>query len=222
MIMEEMENFKAIGPLLERRGIRLTEGQEAGLVRYGELLEKWSRRINLIGDKGRIYTRHILDSLMAELLPWPGGAQLIADVGSGAGLPGMPLALLHPDARVESFETVAKKVSFQQVAATELGLENFFPIRRDIGPWALSAEGGGRYQIVLARAFAPLDRLMVVAGRLLQPEGELWAFKGRALADEQSRILPAVLELFQPEPKLYHYDFTEAEMGGVIAVYRRR
>ncbi len=216
------ETFDDIAPLLEREGIALSAAQVAALQRFVALLARWNRRINLTGARGRLYSRHLLDCLMLEKLPWPEGAREAIDIGSGAGLPGVTLALLHPGCRVTSVDSAAKKISFQQVVAAELDLRNFFPTRGDVARLAGMEEGRERFQLAVARAFAPLQGLLPVAAPLLAPGGVLWAMKGRRLAEEQAVLTPGALAAFEPEARLHRYDFPEAKLGGVVAVYRKK
>ncbi len=156
------ESFALIEPVLARQGVHLDARRRDGVVRFAELIAHWNRGINLVGNVERLYSRHLLDCLMLATLPWPVGAVEIVDVGAGAGLPGIVVALLHPECRVHGLETVAKKVTFQQVAASALELDNYLPRRQDAHRHARSPDGRGRYDVVLARAFAGLESLLDV------------------------------------------------------------
>lgn len=216
------ETYSLIQPLLERRGIRPSAAQQSHIERYAELVRHWNRGVNLVGDVERLYSRHILDCLMLETLPWPGGPQEILDAGSGAALPGMLMAIMHPRCHVVSLDTVAKKVTFQQMAAGALKLDNFEPRRQNVHRLAAEPEGRGAFGLVLVRALADLDTLLGLAADLLRPGGELWAMKGRKLAAEQAALRPETLERFEPGCATYPYEFSEVNTGGVIAVYRKR
>lgn len=108
-------------------GVAVPASVQARLLDFAALLLKWNRTYNLtaIRDPEQIVTHHLLDSL--AVLPHLAGVATLADVGSGGGLPGIPLALVRPDLTVTSVETVSKKASFQQQAKIELGLANFTP-----------------------------------------------------------------------------------------------
>jgi 16S rRNA (guanine527-N7)-methyltransferase len=213
-------------PLLKQHGIGLSEPEQAAIVSLVELLERWNRHIALTGarDRGQILIRHILDSLMAETLPWPPssltGPVELADVGSGAGLPGLLLALRHPDCRVTSLDTVAKKITFQTEAARVLGLGNFLPLRRDVFDFA-ATEGRHRFHVVTARAFAELKVLLPLALELLRPGGELWAYKGAKAEEEEAEVPVEDRVAFDPVRR-YPYRFDAVDWGGVILVYRKR
>jgi 16S rRNA (guanine527-N7)-methyltransferase len=212
----------SILPLLEQRGVTLRGGEQERIATLVDLLERWNRRINLTGARTRaqLLVRHVLDSLMVETLPWPAQAQEAVDVGSGAGLPGLLLALRHPQCRVTSVETVAKKIAFQTEAARTLGLANFVPLRRDV--FALAREEGRHaFPLMVVRAFAELSVLLPLAADLLCPGGQLWAFKGAQAPREEAALTPELLAPFEPVRR-HPYRFDAVDWGGVILVYRKR
>lgn len=219
---EGAEKFDLIAPALDAAGIRLTEFQRQRIDRYVELLLHWNRSINLVGDAHRIFSRHLLDCLMLCSLPWPEDGVDVLDIGSGAGLPGIAVAVMRSGARVISLDSVARKITFQQVAAAALELDNFFPRRGDVHQLAGSAEGRGAHDIILVRAFAGLDVLMGLAARLLRPGGELWAMKGRRLAEEQAALSDELRSPFEPSAGEYPYEVPELGVGGVTVVYRKK
>jgi 16S rRNA (guanine527-N7)-methyltransferase len=209
-------------PLLEQRGIELTAADQERIAALVDLLERWNRRINLTGARTReqILVRHVLDSLMVETLPRPAQAREAVDVGSGAGLPGLLLALRHPQCRVTSVETVAKKIAFQTEAARTLALPNFVPLRRDV--FALACEEGRhQFQVMVVRAFAALSVLLPLAADLLCPGGQLWAFKGAQAPQEEAALTPEALAPFAPVRR-HPYRFDAVDWGGVILVYEKQ
>ena len=216
------EDWALIEPLLSARGIRLEARQRQQVVGFVELLAHWNRRINLVGDAERLYSRHVLDCLVLASLPRPRGACHVVDIGSGAGLPGLLMAIFYPDWRVVSLERIAKKATFQQVAASELAIGNFQPLRRDVAEFAQSPDGREKFDLALARAFAGLATVLQVGAGLLRPGGELWAMRGKQAAQEQSRVARKILAPFQPEPMRHPYRWPELDVGGEVLVYRRR
>ena len=223
------EPLRLICTHLREHGLTLDEAQLARVTQYAELLAHWNRRINLVGDGdlSSIYTRHMLDGLMLGTLPWPPRVRDVIDIGSGAGLPGILLAVLHPECRVVSVERVAKKISFQQVARERLGLDNFIPLRadvRDLAAGRLPQVPGvalpHAYDLAVARAFARMEQLLALAAALLVPGGTLWAMKGRRLEHEQAEIPPDLRATFAPEAPVLAYDFPEFGLGGRVVAYR--
>lgn len=216
-----VENLELIEPVLRAKGIRLSAPQRLRIDRYAELLLRWNRGINLVGDAERLYSRHLLDCLLLLAAPWPAEARRVLDVGSGAGLPGLVLAAMRADLRVDSLETTAKKVTFQQVAAAALDLDNFVPMRRDVYQFAEAPEGRGAYDVVIARAFAGLSELLELSVTLLRPGGQLWAMKGRKLAEEQAELSPGLRSRFETPPAEFRYEAPQLGTGGVTAIYTK-
>src|SRR5579862_7874850 len=112
--------------------LRLNDQQHAQLARFAQLLREWSGRFNLMGPAAlrTLWSRHVLDALTV-VLALPGGAEAalatpytVIDVGTGAGLPGVPLQIVFPHWQVSLLESTTKKVRFLQLAAGELGLSN--------------------------------------------------------------------------------------------------
>jgi 16S rRNA (guanine527-N7)-methyltransferase len=152
------------------------------------LLYTWNRTFNLtaLRTPAEMVTGHLLDSL-AVLPHLPPGALL--DVGTGAGFPGLPLAIARPDARHVLLDSNLKKTRFVQHAALELGLANVEVIRaraEDFRPQA-------PFPVVMARAFAPLPRLLRLLGHLCAPGGRVLALKGPA-AEAELADLPTDFE----------------------------
>ncbi len=141
------------------------------LLHYLDFLADWNRHTNLtaVRDPAAMVTRHLLDSL--ALLPYLHGTKL-ADLGSGAGLPGIPLALARPDIEVTLVDSNGKKARFLAAAVTELGLSAQVAHSR-------IEQLGGRYDTVTARALASLAQMLAWGGRLLAPGGVWLAQKGQ-------------------------------------------
>jgi 16S rRNA (guanine527-N7)-methyltransferase len=155
-------------------GLTLPTEAEAKLLGYLALLLKWNRTYNLtaVRDEVEMVTHHLLDSL--AVLPQLGGIATLADIGSGAGLPGLALAITRPDLEVVSVEAVQKKAAFQQQAKIELKLDN---LRVHAGRVeALPADAA--FDAVISRAFSSLADFVRLAGRLVADDGRLLAMKG--------------------------------------------
>jgi len=167
-------------------GLDVADATRARLLTYGELLLKWNRVYNLtaIRSPQEVVTHHLLDSL--AVAPWLGKVQRLADIGSGGGLPGIPLAILRPELAVSSVETVNKKASFQQQAKIELGLGNFQPINVRVE----NLQPEQPFDGVISRAFSSLGDFVRLAGHLVADGGALYAMKGLR-PDEELGALPA-------------------------------
>lgn len=154
-------------------GLSLDPGQEGALLDYMALLEKWNRTYNLtaIHDPERMLTHHLLDSL--AVLPFIGPGPLL-DVGSGGGLPGIPLAIARPDLEVTLLDTSQKKCSFMQQAAIELKL----PLVRVEHARVEVFRREGQFPQIVSRAFSELREFVDLTRHLLAPGGEWLAMKG--------------------------------------------
>ncbi|HBK54906.1 MAG TPA: 16S rRNA (guanine(527)-N(7))-methyltransferase RsmG [Xanthomonadales bacterium] len=151
---------------------------------YLDLIERWNRAYNLtaVRDRGEMIVRHLLDSLVVS--PFVGSGPL-ADIGSGAGLPGIPLALADPDLAVMLIESNGKKARFLREAVRRLDLGNV----RVIEARAEAVPEPGCCDCLTARAFGTLAELIRVGGHLLGPGGRVLALKGQR-PDEEIAGLP--------------------------------
>ncbi|MXY56324.1 MAG: 16S rRNA (guanine(527)-N(7))-methyltransferase RsmG [Gammaproteobacteria bacterium] len=160
---------EALARFLEQRGVEPDRAVEA-LEDYEGLIRRWNARGNLVSrrDIGRLRDRHVLDSL--SLLPWWRGTLL--DVGSGAGFPGVPLAIARPASPVTLVERSERKARFLRQAVIDLGLGNVEVIEADVGRRRAWCSLGGRvFDTVTARAVAPPRTTWSLLRELLAPEG---------------------------------------------------
>jgi 16S rRNA (guanine527-N7)-methyltransferase len=178
-----------LGQGLVRLGIQLTPNAIERLAAYVALLGKWNRIYNLtaIREPGKIVSHHLLDSLAVLSHV---NADTIADIGSGAGLPGIPIAVAKPDTQVVLVESNHKKCAFLRQAITELQVENLEVVTDRAEKWRPPQ----LYGAVISRAFADLASFVEIAGHLCRPEGVLLAMKG-LYPDEELGQLPAEVEL---------------------------
>ncbi len=171
----------------EALGLELPPGAEARLERFADLLLKWNRKVNLtaVTDPAELAEKHLVDSL--ALLRVLGRAATLLDVGSGAGLPGIPLAVARPGLAVTCCDAVAKKVAFVKAAAAALSLEvRGVAVRAQGEP---GREGLPRAELVVSRALADPARWLPLGARYLAPGGRLVAMLGR---DAEERALAEV------------------------------
>ena len=157
--------------------LALPDAARTQLMDYVTLLAKWNRTYNLtaIDDPLRMVSHHLLDSLVvAPHLPMAGEAPALADAGSGAGLPGIPLAVARPEWRIVLADASAKKTAFLRQAALELGLRNVEVHQGRVEQW----HPPQRFLVVISRAFAELARFIEVCRHLVAPGGTLAAMTG--------------------------------------------
>jgi 16S rRNA (guanine527-N7)-methyltransferase len=158
---------------LDELAVAYTDAQLDLLQAYLALLHKWNRAYNLtaVRDQQAMIGRHLLDSI--AILPWLRG-EYFADVGTGAGLPGIPLAIMFPERRFELIDSNGKKIRFVTQAINELNLRNASARQcrvEDYRPQQC-------YDAVTSRAFASLSDMAQSCSHLLVPGGELLALKG--------------------------------------------
>jgi 16S rRNA (guanine527-N7)-methyltransferase len=167
----------------------LTQSMEVARQVYGERFPLLNRYVDILGstavtwgllgprEADRLWDRHILNS--AALSDLIATDSAVVDVGSGAGLPGVPLAILRPDLRVTLIEPLLRRSTFLVQTVEELGISDRLEVVRS------RAEDHQRtYDVVVARALAPLDRLIGWCNPLRAPDGVILALKGASAADE--------------------------------------
>lgn len=168
---------------LRALGIALDEAAIARLIDYVELLERWNAAYNLtaVRDPAEMVTRHLIDSL--AILPHVSGATL-ADLGSGAGLPGIPLAIAAPARETLLVDSNGKKARFLREAVRRLDLKHVRVAESRVEDIA------GTFDCITARAFASLGDMLGWGGHLLADNGIWLAMKGRVPADELDAMPP--------------------------------
>lgn len=173
---------------LEQMGLTLAQDTQKKLLRYVELLDKWNKVYNLtaVRELDRMIGVHILDSL--SILPQVGASTRLLDVGTGGGLPGIPLAIALSDtasgAHITMLDTIAKKTTFVRHAIGELGLGNADVVTNRVEKYQPSQ----RFDIVVSRAFAELKDFVEGAGHLCADDGSMLAMKGVHPFDEIARM----------------------------------
>lgn len=164
---------KKLADLLARAELTVSAEQQAQLVRLVELLDKWNKAYNLtsVRDPQQMLSRHIVDSLV--VLPHLLGERFI-DVGTGPGLPGLPLAIAAPDKEFLLLDSLGKRIRFIRQVCHELGLKNVKAVQSRVETFDDPAKFDG----VISRAFASLSDMLKWCQHLPKPEGKFYALKG--------------------------------------------
>jgi 16S rRNA (guanine527-N7)-methyltransferase len=175
---------KTLSAGIDTLGLNVSEHQQALLLRYVALLHKWNKAYNLtaIRDPEQMVTRHILDSL--SIAPFI-TAKHCLDVGTGAGLPGIPLAILFPDKQFSLLDSNGKKTRFLIEAQLQLGLTNIRVHTARVERFQSDVLFDG----IVSRAFASLKDMVNGCEALLSADGKLYAMKG-IFPDEELSHLP--------------------------------
>lgn len=185
-------------------GLALTATERQRLLAYMALIQRWTKVYNLtaVRNTGEMFTHHLLDCLavVTPLRRGTGrageGALRVLDVGSGAGLPGVILAMLNPTWQVTCVDAVAKKAAFIRQAAAELGIPNLHGVHGRV-------EASGTFQkpefdLITSRAFASIHDFTTLTRALLAPGG-VWAAMKAHLSPEEQSAIPSDVEMFHVE-----------------------
>ena len=169
---------------LARLQLELPPETQQKLLDYVALVQKWNKVYNLtaVRKTDKILTHHLLDSL--AVVPHVANATTILDVGSGAGLPGIPLALALPQAQLTLLDSNQKKTAFLHQALIELQLSNAEVVCKRVEKY----QSNQLFSVVVSRAFSDLAAFVAQAGRLVAPGGTLLAMKGVHPADEIAQL----------------------------------
>ena len=164
--------------------IVVPESSQLKLVQYLELIEKWNKVHNLTAIRGleSMLAHHLLDSL--AVLPHLGATRSLLDVGSGAGLPGIPLAIVQPELVVTLLDSSHKRQAFQLQCKAELGLGNVTAVHSRVEDYR--NELG--FEAVISRAFSDLGEFVGAARHVCAPGGRLLAMKGLYPHDEIAKL----------------------------------
>lgn len=167
----------------DKLGLDLTDKQYQNLLSYVELLAKWNKTYNLtsVRDITEMVGRHLFDSL--AILPFLSGKSML-DVGSGAGLPGIPIAIARPGIEVTLLDSNAKKTRFLQQAKAELALSNVTVVHGRVEQVSLP-----KFNIVTARAFSTINDIIDLTGRHCDDAGCLLLMKG-LYPEEELKDMP--------------------------------
>jgi len=170
-------------------GVTLSDEQVAKLMRLLDELDDWNQRMNLTAIRVREQqiTKHLLDSLSVHRFLH---GKRIADVGTGAGFPGLPLALANSDRHFTLIDSVAKKLRFVDQAVHVMGLNNVVTLHARAESIDLKKLNAPRFDCIVARAIGPIAMLVKSSGHLLAGGGRLLAMKGKR-PDNELRSLPS-------------------------------
>ena len=169
---------------LSAMGLSFPAEMRAALIAYVRLIEKWNRVHNLtaVREPGQMVVLHLLDSL--SVLPHVAKYSTLLDVGAGAGLPGIPLAIAKPDLHVTLLDSNSKKAAFLRQAKGELGLENCEIVCERVEAWKPDVH----FDAVVSRAFSEISDFVTQSAHLVAPEGVLLAMKGVHPFDEIAKL----------------------------------
>jgi 16S rRNA (guanine527-N7)-methyltransferase len=186
-VAEHVDLQRKLADGIDTLGLRLDADRRDELLDYLALLEKWNATYNLtaVRDRGEMVSHHLLDSLAVAR---HFSADRLLDVGTGPGLPGIPLAVCWPETAVTLIDSNQKKTAFVRHAISALGLANAEVACERIESWHPSM----LFDAVISRAFSDLETMVRSALHVLAPDGVLAAMKGVYPVDELDRLPASV------------------------------
>ena len=167
---------RLVGEAADAQGLALDAATIDALARFGDLFLAWNARINLGGriSATELVQRHFTDAFAALRFIGPGS--LVADVGSGGGLPLLPMAITRRDVSFEAWEPTAKKVAFLRTAVREFALGSTVTIHTDRLPPLLDSAQGGRFDVASSRATFPPAEWLSIGLQLVRVRGRVIVF----------------------------------------------
>ena len=208
--MDQPELIERITIGVESLGQEISEESAKKCARLLAELKHWNRRMNLtaIRDTESMVSGHLLDSLAVRPLVY---GKSVIDIGTGAGFPGLPVAITEPGLSVELLDSNARKIGFVQHVIGEIGISNAMAVRSRAENYA----PGKRFDTVIARALASIPRLIELGGHLVAKKGVMLDLKGRYPADELKDL-----------PDAWEYEVSELQVPGqdarhIVTLQRR-
>ncbi len=177
MLAEQLEAY------LTEISLDATDKQKQQLVDFVGMLNKWNKAYNLtsVRDPAQMLVRHIVDSLVVS--PYLKGQRFI-DVGTGPGLPGIPLAIMNPDKEFVLLDSLGKRIRFQKQVQFELGIKNISSVESRVEAY----QPEDKFDGVLSRAFASIEDMLTWCHHLPKEAGKFYALKGQLTDDEMAQI----------------------------------
>lgn len=204
----------------EKYGVNVTPEQAEKLDRYRELLKEWNEKMNLtaITDDEGIIVKHFVDSLSLVPLIKEFGGKTLADVGTGAGFPGIPLKIVCPELEVCLIDSLAKRLGFLNVVIGELGLKGISTVHSRAEDAGRDKKHRDHYDLVTARAVAAMPVLLEYCLPLVKPNGTFLAMKGGSEEPDYKR---ALAELSGKEIKVLSLSLTQNGAEGEETAARK-
>jgi 16S rRNA (guanine527-N7)-methyltransferase len=204
-------------------GITVTDEQTSALINYCNLLEETNRSFNLTRIPRADYvTLHLLDSLTCLPLINSNTAQRIIDVGTGAGFPAVPLAALLPESQVVALDSTLKKVRWVEQTAHSVGINNLTGIHARAEALSQTSEHKEKYNVVVSRAVAPLEKLVGLVLPLLARGGVALACKGQGFETELEQAGSRIDEHDCTLEQVHEVALPGTEIRRYVLVMRRR
>lgn len=181
-----MEYFQLMKEACEEVGLELTEDQYNKFIDYMKLLQEWNEKINLtaITEDEDVIKKHFIDCIKIFKSNAVKNAKSIIDVGTGAGFPGLPIAIMNPDVKVVLLDSLNKRINFLNLVVKELGLTNVTTIHSRAEDGARNPELREKFDVATSRAVANMAVLSEFCLPYVKKNGHFVALKGPAIEEE--------------------------------------
>ncbi len=212
-----------IEALCENAGIHLSKSQYAALERFADLMEAKNKVLNLtnIRDRATFMVKQILNSLMLDQFVDFKSGMSVADLGTGGGFPGIPLAIAHPEVQFLLVDSVQKKIRAVEEFADQLGLKNVKTLSERIEVLGQNPDYRQRFDLVTAQALAPLPVLLELATPLAKVGGLFVAMKGPNYLEELAQSKNGMKCLKLGEPKIESYELPEGAGSRYLLIFNK-
>ncbi len=207
----------------QNAGISLSLAQADAFLQYALLLEEWNQKINLtaITDFQEVVHKHFLDSVYPFTLLKADTDITLLDVGSGAGFPGIPLKILFPKLQISLLDSLNKRIRFLNEVIGQLHLTNIRAIHGRAEDFAKQMDYREQFDMVTARAVAPMRILAEYCLPFVRLGGYFWAYKAENVAEEVKLAEKAISILGGVGPESLHYTLPESEAGRSLIQYQK-
>lgn len=215
-----MSEREHLTQMLQQVEVAVSDKDLDQLIWFRDELLRWNRKINLtaITDPGEALEKHLVDSL--SLLPHLRTNCRLLDMGSGGGFPCIPLKIVQKDLLVWSVDAVAKKIAFQKHVGRRLRLQGFTPLHARLEDLP-NHSGLPPFDLIVARAFAPLEDILRLAEPLLAPEGEVIAMKGAEGLEEMKNSIQWLQAAGFECKKIVQFQLPESRAQRVLMLIAR-
>lgn len=206
--VDRMTPFQVFKSFFAKEGFKITEKQFDKLSRFVELLIAKNEQLNLtsITSEEEVWIKHIFDSLIPIRFLKLEKVKLVMDLGTGGGIPGIPLAILHPSIEFVLVDSIQKKVDAIREFVTALRLKNVKVVCARAEELGQNPDYRDQFDVVLSRALAALPILIEYSVPLIHLYGIVGAYKGPDYVDELSRSTKAIIKLKAEQPMISHYN----------------
>ena len=218
-----MEFFQLMKEASLEVGLDLTEVQYSQFIKYMRLLQEWNEKVNLtaITEDKEVIKKHFIDCIKAFKSEAIKNAKTIIDVGTGAGFPGLPIAIMNPDIKVTLLDSLNKRINFLNLVVRELGLRNVVTIHSRAEDGAQNVELREKFDVATSRAVANMSVLSEFCIPYVKVNGYFVALKGPAIDEELKDAEKAMMVLGGELKGKIEYDIEESDLNHNIVEVKK-